>query len=377
MSYTPLLAKKNEEFIFYVALRAAADDDTLQANPTIAAGDVRVSTDGGAFANLGTLPSVDPAADVGVKVTLSASEMNGDNVLVAFEDQTAGEEWKAESVSIHTYAADVDDLVRSTTPANTLDVSATGEAGVDWANVGTPTSTVGLTNTTCGTVTTLTGHTVQTGDSFARLGAPAGASVSADIAANQTDLNTIITDTNELQTDWTNGGRLDLIIDAILADTASLDGTKIPDTISLANINAEVDTALNTAIPGGPTANSINERIAAIDDLTQAAGAGDLAAIIADTNELQTDWANGGRLDLLIDAILADTGTDGCKIDLSQVYTEGQTGRTVGGALEMADAYQRNRITVVGGVRTLYRADGTTANVTRTQTATEIGDSAV
>jgi hypothetical protein len=33
------------------------------------------------------------------------------------------------------------------------------------------------------TVTTLTGHTAQTGDSFARLGAPAGASVSADIAA--------------------------------------------------------------------------------------------------------------------------------------------------------------------------------------------------
>lgn len=32
-----------------------------------------------------------------------------------------------------------------------------------------------------------------------------------------------------------------------------------------------------------------------------------LAAIVADTNELQVDWANGGRLDLLIDLILADT----------------------------------------------------------------------
>ncbi|GAG55877.1 unnamed protein product, partial [marine sediment metagenome] len=28
--------------------------------------------------------------------------------------------------------------------------------------------------------------------------------------------------------------------------------------------------------------------------------------ILADTNELQTDWADGGRLDLLIDAIIAD-----------------------------------------------------------------------
>lgn len=33
----------------------------------------------------------------------------------------------------------------------------------------------------------------------------------------------------------------------------------------------------------------------------------EVAAILADTNELQTDWVNGGRLDLLIDAIKAKT----------------------------------------------------------------------
>jgi len=32
----------------------------------------------------------------------------------------------------------------------------------------------------------------------------------------------------------------------------------------------------------------------------------DITAILADTNELQTDWANGGRLDLLVDSIIAD-----------------------------------------------------------------------
>lgn len=41
-----------------------------------------------------------------------------------------------------------------TTAGRTLDVSATGEAGVDWGNVGGQTTTVGLTNTTVGTVTT-------------------------------------------------------------------------------------------------------------------------------------------------------------------------------------------------------------------------------
>lgn len=38
--------------------------------------------------------------------------------------------------------------VMPTTAARTLDVSATGEAGVDWANVGSPTTAVALTATT-------------------------------------------------------------------------------------------------------------------------------------------------------------------------------------------------------------------------------------
>jgi len=43
-----------------------------------------------------------------------------------------------------------------TTAGRTLDVSSTGEAGVDWANVGTPGSTVALSATTVGAVTGLT-----------------------------------------------------------------------------------------------------------------------------------------------------------------------------------------------------------------------------
>ena len=46
--------------------------------------------------------------------------------------------------------------LKPTTAARTLDVSATGEAGIDWANIGAPTTTVALTGTTVGTVTTLT-----------------------------------------------------------------------------------------------------------------------------------------------------------------------------------------------------------------------------
>ena len=49
------------------------------------------------------------------------------------------------------------------------------------------------TNNVIPTVTTLTGHTAQTGDSFARLGAPAGASVSADIATVDANVDTLLT----------------------------------------------------------------------------------------------------------------------------------------------------------------------------------------
>lgn len=45
--------------------------------------------------------------------------------------------------------------LRPTTAGRTLDVSSTGEAGVDWANVGSPTTSVNLSSTTVGTVSAL------------------------------------------------------------------------------------------------------------------------------------------------------------------------------------------------------------------------------
>lgn len=44
--------------------------------------------------------------------------------------------------------------LQSTVAGRTLDVSSTGEAGIDWSNIGSPTSTVDLTNTTSNVSTT-------------------------------------------------------------------------------------------------------------------------------------------------------------------------------------------------------------------------------
>lgn len=127
-----------------------------------------------------------------------------------------------------------------TTAGRTLDVSAGGEGGVDWANVGSPTTALDLSGTTIkttqkvdvetiktravsaagavtvgafvgqdtaaigvnasghvsrvvlvDTLTTYTGNTVQTGDNYARIGAPAGASIAADIAAVKTVVDAV------------------------------------------------------------------------------------------------------------------------------------------------------------------------------------------
>lgn len=95
---------KNEDFVIYVSLEDMANPGAFKANPTIAAGDFTVSKDGGAFANLTTLPTVTPAAGKTVKISLSATEMNADNVTIMCSDQTSPKEWADLVISIPTTA---------------------------------------------------------------------------------------------------------------------------------------------------------------------------------------------------------------------------------------------------------------------------------
>lgn len=91
---------------------------------------------------------------------------------------------------------------------------------------------------------------------------------------------------------------VDANVDAILVDTS----TTLPGT--LATIDTNVDSILvdtGTLIPATITSLPSNTRI------EMDANSSQLAAIVADTSEVQTAWADGGRLDLIIDAILEDT----------------------------------------------------------------------
>lgn len=100
MAYNPPV--NGAAFRTSVALMDFANPGSYKANPTLAAGDVKVSKDFGAFANLTTLPAVAPAAGVQVQVDLSGTEMTADIVGIAFIDQTTPKEWADFFLVIHT-----------------------------------------------------------------------------------------------------------------------------------------------------------------------------------------------------------------------------------------------------------------------------------
>lgn len=84
---------KGEDFVIRIALQDLVNPGSFKVNPTIAAGDFKVKKDIGAPANLTTLPAVDNASEIWLKITLSATEMNADNVCIQGIDQTTPKEW--------------------------------------------------------------------------------------------------------------------------------------------------------------------------------------------------------------------------------------------------------------------------------------------
>lgn len=119
------LPVKGVAYIFYGSLIQQADTRLFKSSPTLAAGDFKVSIDGGAFANLATLPTVTPAAGVSVKFSLSSGEMNGDNIYVTCVD-ASGAEWCDQSFDIQTATRGIDDLAYPATTGRSFAVSAAG-----------------------------------------------------------------------------------------------------------------------------------------------------------------------------------------------------------------------------------------------------------
>lgn len=108
--------KKNQTYTFLVQLEDSSNPGVFRNNPTIAAGDVKVSTDGSARTNLANLPTVENGIDV--KPIMSAGEMNGDRVVVEFKDQTVPPEWEPIVVNIYPEVNTLADIAAKTNKLN-------------------------------------------------------------------------------------------------------------------------------------------------------------------------------------------------------------------------------------------------------------------
>lgn len=168
--------------------------------------------------------------------------------------------------------------LRATTMGRTLDVSSGGEAGIDWANIGSPTTTQTLSGTTVGVATTLT-----------------------NAPSDSSGVTTLLSRLSSAR-----AGYLDNINNSALATTSAQTGdayarigangaslSAIPWNASWdAEVQSEVADALDAAIPGSPTANSINERIQTMDNAYTATRAGYLDNI--NNSALSTTAAQTG-----------------------------------------------------------------------------------
>lgn len=175
------------------------DGKTAETGLTISQADIRISKAGGAFAqsNNSAGATHDENGYYGVPLDTTDTNTLG-RLKVCVSESGTLPVWQ-EFVVLP--AVVYDSLVAG---SDNLQVDAVQLAGVtqsltdlkDFADTGYDPAThkvqgVVLTDT----VTTLTGHTPQTGDAYARLGAPAGASVSADVAGVKQDTAAILDDT--------------------------------------------------------------------------------------------------------------------------------------------------------------------------------------
>ena len=199
-----------------------SDFKTAQTGLTIANTDIKLVVNGAASANKNSGGGTHRANGVyGVTFDATDTATVGEmevSVLVAgallvFDKFFVVEEAVYDAL----FGASAPGYLQPTVAGRTLDVSAGGEAGVDWANIGSPTTAQALTGTTIATtqkvdvetiktqavtcaapvavlasVGTAATSTAQTGDSFARIGAlGAGLTAVGDTAGTTTLLSRI------------------------------------------------------------------------------------------------------------------------------------------------------------------------------------------
>jgi len=170
------------------------DGVDIEPAATFAAGDIKISKNGGAEVDTANLPTDEGN---GYRLILTAAELTASRIRLFIVDQTATKVWLDIEINIETFGhasamfvTDFDEVMRGTDNAALASVATEARlAELDAANI--PANIDTLLGRIIGTLATGT-HNPATATQIAVL------------------------------SDWINGGRLDLILDLILADSAEL-----------------------------------------------------------------------------------------------------------------------------------------------------------
>ena len=247
-----------------------------------------------------------------------------------------------------------------TTAARTLDVSAGGEAGIDWANVGTPGSTVSLSATTVATVTTTaTATAVTTVNGLAAnvITATAiqnDAITAAKIANNAIDAATFAADVDAE------------ILSYIVDDATRIDASAL-NTASVTTIPAIlVDTAEIGAAGAGLTALASAANLATVDTVVD--------AIKVTTDKLDTALElDGAVYRYTTNALeLAPSGSAPTAVENADALLGRNLAGGSDGGRMVKDALRilRNKTDIAAGTLTVYAEDDSTPAWDATVTTT-------
>lgn len=199
----------------------------------------------------------------------------------------------------------------------------------------------------------------QTGDNFARLGAPAGASVSADVAAIKAETATILADTNDIQTRIPAAlvsGRIDASVGAMAANV--LTATAInADAITDAKVAADVTIASVTGAVG-----SVTGAVGSVTGAVGSIGAGGIAAASFAAGAINAAAIADSAIDRATFA--ADTGAQAIRSNTAQAGAAGSITLDAS-ASAVNDFYKGAQVlltgaTGIGQTRLITAYDGTT-----------------
>lgn len=191
--------------------------------------------------------------------------------------------------------------LKPTTAARTLDVSATGEAGIDWSNVGAPTTTLNLSGTTISTSQVVASVTGAVGSVVGLTASNLDTTVSSRSSAAAVAL--VQADADDIQTRLPAalvGGRMDSNVQATASAltfnltgniTGNLSGTvtSLTNAPTSGDFTAAMKSSLNAATPAVTVSDKTGFSLtAAYDAAKTAAQAGD-----AMTLTVAYDFAKG------------------------------------------------------------------------------------